>query len=138
MPSSEPSRCRTAAGVAIVGISIVNVAYEGANKRAGAAVDVFFFQGAALEILVIGPGRLPALGAVVLIDGQVIGRAGDPHLAKALVLGVFVVLKVGVAIGNPVVPYTVAIGACRVAPGAAATIVARLGEPVGIGSGGGL
>ena len=67
---------------------------HGGGGEARAAVDLFTPAHAAQEVLVIGHGRLPALGAVVVVYGQVIGRADGPDLRKALVLGMVRILPI--------------------------------------------
>ena len=130
-----------AAGIGEGGIVGVGAGQHLRGVIARAAVDLFTEQHAAQEVLVIGHGRVPALGAVVIVDGEVVGRADGPHLRKALVLGVEVVLKVGIVLWQPVIAHTVlvTIVLIGVTPGAAAAIRPGLGQPVvAIGGGGSL
>ncbi len=121
-----------ATGIGVGGIVGVAAREHGGGVVAGAAVDLLAEAHAAQEVLVIGHGRVPALGAVGVVDRQVVGRADGPHLCEALVLGVGVVLPVGVAIRHPVIAHTVLVLAVLilVAPGAAAAPRPGLGQPV--------
>ena len=122
------------AATGIRGRCIVGVG-TGEHSRgiiAGATVHLLTEQHATQKVLVIGHGRVLALGAVVVVHRQVIGRADRPDLCKALVLGVVVVLKVCIVLWKPIVSHTilVTIVLIGVTPGAAAAIGSGLGQAV--------
>lgn len=76
---------RAAAGIGVVGIGRGGGTEQGSGRRTITAVHVLLIEGGSLKVLVVGARCVPALGAVVGVHGQVVGRAGDVDLVKALV-----------------------------------------------------
>ncbi len=99
-------RGRTA-GVGVGRIAGDRLLQQRRGGGAGAAVDILLGERATQEVLRVRPGRVPALGAVVAVHRQVMGRAGDVDLREALVLAMVVVLPVAVPFGQPVIADTV-------------------------------
>ena len=96
-----------AARIRVGGIRGIVAREHGCGGEARAAVDLFAPPHATQKVLVIGHGRPPALGTVVVIHGQVIGRADRPDLRKALVLGMVIVLPIRITTRQPVVSHTI-------------------------------
>ena len=92
-----------AARIRVGGIRGIAAREHGCGGEARTAVDLFAPPHATQKVLVIGHGRPPTLGTVVVVHGQVIGRADRPDLRKALVLGMVIVLPVRITTRQPVV-----------------------------------